>query len=133
MAKPTIGARIKAARSELGLSQVKVAELLGVNTSTVSNWETDNTEPTPGIMGAIEKKLFGKVAARRADVAAPAAPAPKTRKLKSHSGVNAQTEMMIDFLRVKSDKKVLENVIKMLQSARSSSMSLDDIITVLYA
>ena len=41
----TIGDHIKKRRLKLGLLQRDVAKLLGVNTSTVTNWEKSHTKP----------------------------------------------------------------------------------------
>jgi transcriptional regulator with XRE-family HTH domain len=41
----TIGDHIKKRRLELGLFQRDAARLLGVDTSTVTNWEKDRTQP----------------------------------------------------------------------------------------
>ena len=43
---PGYGQRIKALRSELGLSQKKFSEMLGVNRSTVSIWEIELHRPS---------------------------------------------------------------------------------------
>lgn len=37
---------LKAARVNAGLSQSKVARLLGVNIATISSWETGKTKPS---------------------------------------------------------------------------------------
>jgi len=35
-----------AVRTELGLSQAQLAELLGIDQSSISNWETGKTKPS---------------------------------------------------------------------------------------
>ncbi len=42
---------------ELGLSQLKVAEILGVSECTVNNWERGRTEPTLQALPRINKFL----------------------------------------------------------------------------
>ena len=40
-----IGAKLRRARNDAGLSQEKAAEALGVSRQTISNWETEKTYP----------------------------------------------------------------------------------------
>lgn len=44
MEEKKIGELIKERREELGYSQVKLASLLGVNSGTVSRWESGKTQ-----------------------------------------------------------------------------------------
>jgi|AGTN01.2.fsa_nt_gi Predicted transcriptional regulators len=41
----TLGSRIKALRTDSGLSQPKLAKIIGVNNSAISFWENDVNEP----------------------------------------------------------------------------------------
>jgi len=41
----TFGAKLKHARQEKGLTQMQLADLIGVSKSTLANYETDNREP----------------------------------------------------------------------------------------
>lgn len=52
-----IGDLIKQQRMERGLSQKRLAELLGVNKSAVAQWETNATRPTEENMSAIKLVL----------------------------------------------------------------------------
>ncbi len=49
----TLGQHCRKRRLELGLTQARVAERLGVNAWTVLNWEKGHTEPPVASMGAI--------------------------------------------------------------------------------
>ena len=51
-------ARIQAIRTSLGLSQVQLAQLLGVHPLTVSRWERSLLAPTPHQSALLES--FGK-------------------------------------------------------------------------
>ena len=46
MRKDTIGKRIKELREEKGLSQVKLAEELHIDRSTIAKYETNKVEPS---------------------------------------------------------------------------------------
>lgn len=46
MIKIMLGNRIKDYRKSIGLSQVELAEKIGVRNTTISSWETNRTEPT---------------------------------------------------------------------------------------
>lgn len=55
-AEPAIGTRIKKRRQQLHLTQVQLAERLGVNPSTVLNWEKGKHFPVR-YQGAVEQVL----------------------------------------------------------------------------
>lgn len=42
----TLGEKLKACRSSKGISQEKVAELVGVSRQAVTKWENDQTTPS---------------------------------------------------------------------------------------
>lgn len=67
------------ARKKLGLSQEKLAEVLGVSRNTVSRWERGEFSPSAGKMAALERMLAQLEApAVSADTTAPEdTPAPK--------------------------------------------------------
>lgn len=46
---------IKACRASLGLSQVRLAEVLGVSRRTVEEWEAGRNDPPPYLRLALEK------------------------------------------------------------------------------
>ncbi len=48
-----IGSRIRKYRQEKGISQVELAEMLGVSNSRVSNWEQGINRPDADIIGKI--------------------------------------------------------------------------------
>ena len=50
--------RIKALRKASGISQVDLAELLGVTKQSVSNWENDNIQPSIEMLLKLVK-VFG--------------------------------------------------------------------------
>lgn len=61
------GAKIKAARRALGLTQQQLAQQLGVKNTTISNWEKDLNRPSPdmieqlcGVLGLAPSALFGE-------------------------------------------------------------------------
>ncbi len=49
------GNRVKRARTAQGLSQMELADKLGVSQAAVSNWEQGKTEPRPAERAALEK------------------------------------------------------------------------------
>jgi transcriptional regulator with XRE-family HTH domain len=51
--KTGLGKRIAAARERAGLSQTKLGKAFGLTRSAVSQWESENTEPTPANLRAI--------------------------------------------------------------------------------
>jgi len=51
---------VAAARAELGMSQAQFADLLGVDQSSVSLWETGKTEPRQPVIRLIERILEEK-------------------------------------------------------------------------
>lgn len=51
------GQRIMQRRLELGLTQVDLAKLLGVNEMSVVNWENDRHFPSPGYLRRIKEIL----------------------------------------------------------------------------
>lgn len=53
----TIGDHIKKKRMDLALFQKDVAQLIGTNTSTVTNWEKGHSEPVIRLMPAIIELL----------------------------------------------------------------------------
>ena len=53
----TLGNRIKQARKRAGLSQTKLAELIGLRQPTVSGWERDEVEPTRANLQAASGQL----------------------------------------------------------------------------
>ncbi|WAX93167.1 helix-turn-helix domain-containing protein [Aminobacter sp. NyZ550] len=59
---------IKAMRAELGLTQAALAVEVGVDQSTVSNWENGTTKPR-----GPARKLLQSIADRRHDLPKPAA------------------------------------------------------------
>ncbi len=57
----TFGQRIRKRRLEMGLKQVEVAGLLGVNPRTVVNWEKDRTTPrSPEMEAVVQGFLKGR-------------------------------------------------------------------------
>ena len=42
----TLGERIKACRQQAGMSQEKVAELMGISRQAVTKWETNKSAPS---------------------------------------------------------------------------------------
>ena len=58
MSDRTLGERIKAHRTALGMSQEKLAQSLGVTAQAVSKWETGAAEPSPSNLLALAK-LYG--------------------------------------------------------------------------
>ena len=53
----TIGEHIRAHRLDLGLFQKEVAELTGVCTNTVTNWEKNRSDPDLGARPRVLKLL----------------------------------------------------------------------------
>lgn len=45
--EPTTGERIRKARTQMGLTQVQLAGIVGVDSVTVSRWERDVFAPDP--------------------------------------------------------------------------------------
>lgn len=55
---PAVGKRLKEARKKYGVTQDKVAELLGISKQTISNYETGNTYPPEKMLDKL-CKLYG--------------------------------------------------------------------------
>lgn len=53
----TLGERIKKAREEKGLSQVRLAEILGCSDDSVLNWEIKGVKPLPVYLVKLEEAL----------------------------------------------------------------------------
>ena len=53
----TVGARIRAAREAIGISQMELAERLEVEQGTVSRWENGDREPRLTTLAAIAAAL----------------------------------------------------------------------------
>lgn len=51
--KTGLGDRIAASRKHAGLSQTELGKAFGLTRSAVSQWESENTEPTPANLRAI--------------------------------------------------------------------------------
>lgn len=62
------GKRIRALRKRLGMTPGKFAELVGVNKSTISRWENDESETKPSVFA--EKELL-RIEANLRDVNQP--------------------------------------------------------------
>lgn len=71
MATPTLGARIKAARSELRWSQKEAADKIGVSARLMYSWEADHKIPGSIHLQAIQNELIDKVNARRVGTPTP--------------------------------------------------------------
>ena len=54
-----IGERIKLARQKAGISQAKLAELVGCSDDSILNWETKGVTPLPVYMQKLAK-ILGK-------------------------------------------------------------------------
>lgn len=55
---PIMKERLRAARKKADLSQDQVAEILGINQSSVAQWETGRSKPTPDRLPVLAK-LYG--------------------------------------------------------------------------
>ena len=55
MEKETFGKRLKSLRLEEGLTQVKLAEALKIDKSTIAKYETDKIEPSIAMLVAMAK------------------------------------------------------------------------------
>ena len=53
----TLGARIKQARNQAGISQTRLAALIGLRQPTISDWERDEVEPTRANLRAAAQQL----------------------------------------------------------------------------
>ena len=68
MPERSFGRTVRFRRTKLGLSQAKLAELVGRSTATIRSWERDKTRPTDSkvlaalaaILGIDERQLFEK-------------------------------------------------------------------------
>ena len=58
----SIGAAIRAAREKRGLSQVKLAALVGIQFETMSRWERGALNPTQRSLMALDSVLGSKLA-----------------------------------------------------------------------
>lgn len=54
---PELGGRIRSARLKAGLTQVRLAELMGVRQPTVANWESGSATPEPAKFDGLSKHL----------------------------------------------------------------------------
>lgn len=54
--KTGLGGRIAAARKKAGLSQTELGKAFGLTRSSVSQWESEGTEPTPSNLRSIAVK-----------------------------------------------------------------------------
>lgn len=78
MPERSFGRTVRYRRTKLGLSQAKLAELVGRSTSTIRSWERDNTQPTdPKVLSTLaailaidERLLFDKADVELPDVEA---------------------------------------------------------------
>ena len=53
----SIGSRIKERREELGITQVQLADMLGVSKGAIGNYETDSNSPKASIMYKVFEAL----------------------------------------------------------------------------
>ena len=53
----SIGERIKERREELGITQIQLAELIGVTKGAIGNYETDANSPKASIMYKVFEAL----------------------------------------------------------------------------
>lgn len=65
MAKPTLGARIRAARTELGITQPALAAALNIPYRRLQDIELDKKAVDTNLANRFERQLFDKVKARR--------------------------------------------------------------------
>src|SRR5271157_6634851 len=74
---------IKALRSRLGITQARLAELMGVSFVTVSRWENGASAPSPSALATILKAeiaglaAFGPAQTPQPEAAIPRAPEPQ--------------------------------------------------------
>lgn len=62
MNAPTIGARMKAARAQLNITQSELAKKLGFRDATqISSWETGKREPSAANLRDLDLHLFAKM------------------------------------------------------------------------
>jgi len=52
-----MGARIKFAREKMGLTQMQVAQTLGVTRNAIAQWESDRSAPATGRLGRLAGRL----------------------------------------------------------------------------
>jgi transcriptional regulator with XRE-family HTH domain len=72
MSSPTIGARIRAARSILGMTQTILAtKLQFATTSSISQWERDVIAPNEENLALLQKHLFDPAAEREKEANTP--------------------------------------------------------------
>jgi transcriptional regulator with XRE-family HTH domain len=77
MPERTFGRTVRYRRTKLGMSQSRLAELVGRSTSTIRSWERDKTRPNdPQVLSALsailaidERQLFERAGVELADVA----------------------------------------------------------------
>lgn len=144
MSIPTIGARIKAARKELGITQQQLATKLGMNgASSISNWETGDIEPGAKYTEKLEKILFSKIAKRKEETKAAPVQNPPAEVKTNGNGLaktNGPVEVTwtLDGLRgasfvkvalsIGADRAVKEQVLALLHGAKNMALSIEEII-----
>lgn len=131
MANPTIGARIKAARATLGLSQRSLAELIGFSRNAVMKWELDQQIPTKESMKKIESVLFSKVETLKEETKDIAKPPPLPKKT-SKSVERFSTASFVKLaLYLGSNPTFRANLLELLQHAKNNDLSIEDLIEML--
>lgn len=144
MTTPTIGARIKAARAQLNLTQIQAATMLGhKTTSQLSKWETGDIEPGAVSIEVLERKLFSKVEklnkendrATKKETPVVPAPAPPPPAKPVESGVRGTpiraSSLLASVFFIARDPKVLANIADLVRSADDCGMTLKGLLALL--
>jgi transcriptional regulator with XRE-family HTH domain len=134
MAEPTIGARIRAARSALGLTQADVAKKLGLSTtSSVSQWERDLIPPSEVYLADLKKHLFDPAAKLDFDLKEqvstelnkislnkPASPKPHTKE-----------QLILSLVELGREKGKYKIVMDLLLGAKAQGYTIDSLINLM--
>ncbi len=96
----SIGSNIRNARKNKKLTQIQLANILGVSNSTISDWENDNHRPDPDMI----QFICGALGVEPNDIIPPGSPSEKFDEW--HLQFNKTHEpMMVD----KTERKIVEN------------------------
>lgn len=131
MSEPTIGARIRAARSTLGLTQADVAKKLGFDTTgTVSRWERDVLIPSDSALGSLQKYLFDpaeKLSFEIKDQEASGGNKPTVAKPKLYT----KEQLIISLVDLGREKGKYKLVMDLLLSAKAQGYTIDSLTTLM--
>jgi len=131
MASPTMGARIRASRNILNITQIELAHRMGDKTSSdVSRWERDVATPSEDKLALLQKHLFTPADKLSGEIVRVAGEAdlPNPPKLpKPHT----KEQLILSLVELGREKGKYKTVMDLLLGAKAQGYTLDTLMTLM--